>query len=236
MILFAIEDLRQAVEIAKRILTKEMVDRQLTGQSLSTPFMSIRDGHQRRVSFDTKEKLGDEIDKLVVMIGKLVTRENRTNKQFKPQIHQNRGRGQNRNYSYNKQNHQDRYRSNSRNRQHRQNRSRPRYEQNFRKGNFRGNVRNYTRGKYRDSHRNDSYDRSRNRPRERSFSRNYGNNRTRSISQSRSRSGSTASTNRDRICCYKYREYDHFTMNCPTSREEKEIEELQQMLNLEMSN
>ena len=32
-ILFPIEDLRQAVEIAKRILTKEKLDRQLTGQS-----------------------------------------------------------------------------------------------------------------------------------------------------------------------------------------------------------
>ena len=28
-------------------------------------------------------------------------------------------------------------------------------------------------------------------------------------------------------------EYDHFTKGCPTSREEKEIEEPQQMLNLE---
>ena len=34
------------------------------GQSSSTPFMSIRDGHQRRVSFDTKEEFGDKIDKL----------------------------------------------------------------------------------------------------------------------------------------------------------------------------
>ena len=33
-ILFPIEDLRQVVEIAKRILTKEKSARQLTGQSL----------------------------------------------------------------------------------------------------------------------------------------------------------------------------------------------------------
>ena len=32
--------------------------------------MSIRDGHQRRVSFDMKEELGNKIDKLAVMIGK----------------------------------------------------------------------------------------------------------------------------------------------------------------------
>ena len=39
-------------------------------------------------------------------------------------------------------------------------------------------------------------------------------------------------TNRDRIRCYKCREYDHFVKDCPTSREEKEIEQFQQMLNL----
>ena len=50
---------------------------------------------------------------------------------------------------------------------------------------------------------------------------------------SRSRSGSRASTNRDRIRCYKCREYDHFTKDCPTSREERELEQLQQMLNLD---
>ena len=69
-ILFPIEDLRQVVKTAKRILTKEELNRQLTRQTLSTPFMSIRDGHNRKVLFDTKEELGDKIDKLVVMIGK----------------------------------------------------------------------------------------------------------------------------------------------------------------------
>ena len=68
--LFPIEDLRQAVETAKSILTKEKFDKQLAGQSSSTPFLSIRDGHHRKVSFDTREKLGDMIDKLVVMIGR----------------------------------------------------------------------------------------------------------------------------------------------------------------------
>ena len=68
---------------------------------------------------------------------------------------------------------------------------------------------------------------------ERTFSRYYGNNRDRSSSNSRSRSGSGASTNRDRIRCYNCREYDHFARDCPTSREERELEQLQQMLNLE---
>ena len=66
------------METAKRMLTKEKLDRQLTRQSSSTPFISIRDGHTRKVSFDMKEDLADKIDKLLVMIGKLATRDNRT--------------------------------------------------------------------------------------------------------------------------------------------------------------
>ena len=37
-ILFPIEDLRQVVETAKRILTKEKLDKQLTGQTSTSPF------------------------------------------------------------------------------------------------------------------------------------------------------------------------------------------------------
>ena len=63
-ILFPKKDLRQAGKTAKRILTKEKLDKQLTGQSSSSPFMSIREGHSRRVSFQTREDLGNNIDKL----------------------------------------------------------------------------------------------------------------------------------------------------------------------------
>ena len=43
-VLFPIEDLRQALELAKRTLTKERIDRQLAEQSSSTPFINIKDG------------------------------------------------------------------------------------------------------------------------------------------------------------------------------------------------
>ena len=67
----------------------------------------------------------------------------------------------------------------------------------------------------------------RNRSRERPFSRNFsGIINNRNTINSRSRSASGASTNRDRIRCYKYREYDHFTKGWPTSREERELEQL----------
>ena len=52
-ILFPIEDLRQAVETTKRILTKEKLDKQLTGQTSTSLFMTIRDGINRKVSFNT---------------------------------------------------------------------------------------------------------------------------------------------------------------------------------------
>ena len=39
--------------------------------------------------------------------------------------------------------------------------------------------------------------------------------------------------NRDRLRCYKCREYDHFAKDCPTSRQDRALEQLQQMLNLE---
>ena len=62
---------------------------------------------------------------------------------------------------------------------------------------------------------------------------NYSGNRTRSTSNSRSRSVSRASTNGDRIRCCNCRVYDHFARDCPTSREERDLDQLQQMLNLE---
>ena len=39
--------------------------------------------------------------------------------------------------------------------------------------------------------------------------------------------------NRDRIRCYVCREYDHFARDCPNSREERDLEQLQHMLNME---
>ena len=52
--------------------------------------MSIREGqNSRRVSFDTTEELGNKIDKLMVIIGRLAAKYSGRTRQFKPQIHQN---------------------------------------------------------------------------------------------------------------------------------------------------
>ena len=72
-ILFPVEDLRQTEDTANRILTKEKLDKHLTGQT--SPFMSVRDGTDRRVSFNTREKLGDKIYKLTMIMSKLAVKD-----------------------------------------------------------------------------------------------------------------------------------------------------------------
>ena len=83
-ILFPIEDLRQAVETAKRILTKEKLDKQLTGQTSASPFMNIREGTERKVSFNTRDELGDKIDKLTVMMSTLAAKDSEEKRPFNP--------------------------------------------------------------------------------------------------------------------------------------------------------
>ena len=90
-ILFPIENLRQAVEMVKRILTKEKLDKQLTGQTSTSPFMSIRDGTERKVSFNARDELGDKIDKLTAMMDRLAARDSNDKRPFKPQIYKSRG-------------------------------------------------------------------------------------------------------------------------------------------------
>ena len=107
-VLFLIKNLRQAVETAKRILTKERIDRQLAGKTSSLPFMIVRDGHNRRVTFGATDDIEQTIDGLMTMMGKLVTEDEGQGKPFKPLVYlSNRGRRQNRG-SY-----QDMFRSNN---------------------------------------------------------------------------------------------------------------------------
>ena len=80
--LINVNNLRDAIDLAKRVLTKEKLDRQLTGQS-STPFMKATSngdshspqGHQKKgVTFDTMESLernSDCIDQLTLLVSDL---------------------------------------------------------------------------------------------------------------------------------------------------------------------
>ena len=207
-ILFPIEDLRQAVDTAKRILTKEKLDKQLTGQTSASPFMSIREGTDKRV-----------------VMSKLTAKDSHRRRPFKSLVY--KSRGQNRSYG------QGGYqaRSNDRNKGYgANNNTRQSYLGNRFTGNFIRDNRQNSREEYR-SERYGNSNRDRNRSRARTFTGNY--RRDRSSSNDRSRSGSRASTNRDRIRCNVCREYDHFVRDCPNSREDRDLEQLQHMLNME---
>ena len=52
---------------------KEKIDRQLVGQSSLTPFMNMRDNSNKRVTFNMTDDIEQKLDKLKVMMGKLVT-------------------------------------------------------------------------------------------------------------------------------------------------------------------
>ena len=83
-ILFPIENLRQAVDTAKRILTKEKLDKQLAGQTSTSPFMSVKGGAERRVSFNARDELGDKIDKLAVVMSRLAMKDTHEKRPLNP--------------------------------------------------------------------------------------------------------------------------------------------------------
>ena len=74
-VLFPINNLCEAVETAKGFLTKEKIDRQMTGQS-STPFMKLADKKRKSVTFDARDTLektiGEVIDLLVEILTKVI--------------------------------------------------------------------------------------------------------------------------------------------------------------------
>ena len=81
MTLINVNNLRDAIDLAKRVLTKEKLDRQQTGQS-STPFMrgtindncSTQNNHKKGVTFDAMETLqrnSDCIDRLTSLVSNM---------------------------------------------------------------------------------------------------------------------------------------------------------------------
>ena len=114
-ILFPIDNLRVAVETAKRVLTKEKIDRQISGQSSGTPFMKASSENnyssmkscKNGVIFDAMETIErniDSIDKLTSLVSKMNMKMDKREGPYKPQVYQGRNRGQIRNR-------QDNYRS-----------------------------------------------------------------------------------------------------------------------------
>ena len=102
--LINVNNLRDTIDLAKRVLMKEKLDRQLTGQS-STPFMRMtsndkytaQTNNKRGVTFDTMETLernSDCIDKLTSLVSDMKMTVDRKQSPYKPRIYQGRSRNQ----------------------------------------------------------------------------------------------------------------------------------------------
>ena len=94
--MFPINNLCEAVETAKRYLTKEKIDRQMTGQS-STPFMKLTDKKRKSVTFDARdalEKTSENMERMTALMDKMYKKLEQKEVPYKPQIY-HRGRGQN---------------------------------------------------------------------------------------------------------------------------------------------
>ena len=103
--LINVNNLRDAIDLAKRVLTKEKLDRQLTRQS-STPFMkttsndnhSPQNQHKKGVMFDAMEMLernSDCIDRLTSLVSDMKMTMDRKQPPYKPKIYQGRSCNQN---------------------------------------------------------------------------------------------------------------------------------------------
>ena len=104
--LINVNNLRGTIDLAKRVLMKEKLDRQLTGQS-STPFVKATSNsdrnspqnHQKKgVTFDAMEMLernSDCIDRLTMLVSDLKLTMDRKQPQYKPKIYQGRSCNQN---------------------------------------------------------------------------------------------------------------------------------------------
>ena len=100
--LINVNNLRDVIDLAKRVLTKEKLDRQLTGQS-STPFIKAssndshfpQNHHKKGVIFDIMEMLernSDCIDRLTSMVSDMKMTMDRKQSPYKPKIYQGRSR------------------------------------------------------------------------------------------------------------------------------------------------
>ena len=105
--LINVNNIRDAIDLAKRVLTKEKLDRQLTGQS-STPFMkatindncTTQNNHKKGVTFDTMETLEKNsncIDRITSLVSDMKMTLDRKQSQYKSRIYQGRSRNQNTN-------------------------------------------------------------------------------------------------------------------------------------------
>ena len=176
--------------------------------SNTSPFMKLRDTTHSGQKVSMKPQ---DLETMTSMMYNMSLQQDKAKKPFKLQVDQRRGGGHKQNYNRDTPRNNDRQGQDFVQNRHGNNYGRNGYMQNFSRNTSRD------RGK---SNFNRSYSSGRSRSRERSLSpgrysnRQYGNSTL--GSRSRSRSNPRITTNRDRIRCYKCREYVHFTNNAQT--------------------
>ena len=87
--LYHIDDLRVVVEMAKRLLIKEQMDKR-AGQSITSPFMQAsqnKDKTEKRVSL---ERPSDSIERLATLMDRMDTKLDRRGDQYRPRVYQGR--------------------------------------------------------------------------------------------------------------------------------------------------
>ena len=99
--LYHIDNLREAVEMAKRVLAKEPMDKK-AGQSSASPFMQIsqssyknKDKMEKKVSFsavEAMERTTDSIERLASLMHRINTKLDRREDQYRPRVYQGRSR------------------------------------------------------------------------------------------------------------------------------------------------
>ena len=89
-ILFPINNLRDAVDVTKRVLMKEKLDKQLSGQAVtSTPFIKVGDIScpGKKVSFNAQDSIGKQLENLTSMVYNMSIQKEEGKKPFKPQVY-----------------------------------------------------------------------------------------------------------------------------------------------------
>ena len=85
-VLFSINNLRDTVDVAKLVLTKEKIDRQLSGQSgTTTPFMKVGDvyhSNRKTVSSSTQDPIREQLDNLTPMVYHMSIEKEGNNRSF----------------------------------------------------------------------------------------------------------------------------------------------------------
>ena len=85
--------------LQKRVLTKEKLDKHLSGQTVnSTPFMKLGDTScsGKKVSINAQDSIREKIENLTSMMYKMSMQQEEGKKPFKPQVYPKRGRVQRR--------------------------------------------------------------------------------------------------------------------------------------------